>query len=79
MKRLVAGMALLLSFAVNAQEFPQRGPIEITCLFPAGSSADVSPNRSRWATTSATDRPRAAASRATPQPVTPPPMTRTSK
>ena len=41
MKRLVAGMALLLSFAVNAQEFPQRGPIEITCLFPAGSSADV--------------------------------------
>src|SRR5258708_25625157 len=21
--------------------FPQRGPLEITCLFPAGSSADV--------------------------------------
>ena len=30
-----------LSFAAVAQEFPQRGPIEITVLFPAGSSADV--------------------------------------
>jgi tripartite-type tricarboxylate transporter receptor subunit TctC len=26
---------------VNAQEFPQRAPIEITVLFPAGTSADV--------------------------------------
>lgn len=33
----------LLVFSANAQEpaFPQRGPIEITVLFPAGSSADV--------------------------------------
>src|ERR1041384_8545213 len=34
---------LLVSFATYAQEpeFPQKGPIEITVLFPAGSSADV--------------------------------------
>jgi tripartite-type tricarboxylate transporter receptor subunit TctC len=31
----------LLSFSVHAQEFPQRNPLEITVLFPAGSSADV--------------------------------------
>jgi tripartite-type tricarboxylate transporter receptor subunit TctC len=33
----------LAAFAVQAQEaaFPQRGPLEITVLFPAGSSADV--------------------------------------
>ena len=31
----------LFAFAVQAQDFPQRGPIEITVLFPAGSSADV--------------------------------------
>jgi tripartite-type tricarboxylate transporter receptor subunit TctC len=33
----------LLAFGVHAQEapFPQRGPLEITVLFPAGSSADV--------------------------------------
>jgi tripartite-type tricarboxylate transporter receptor subunit TctC len=33
----------LLPFALHAQEaaFPQRGPLEITVLFPAGSSADV--------------------------------------
>jgi tripartite-type tricarboxylate transporter receptor subunit TctC len=33
----------LLAFGAAAQDvpFPQRGPIEITCLFPAGSSADV--------------------------------------
>jgi tripartite-type tricarboxylate transporter receptor subunit TctC len=30
-----------LAFNVHSQEFPQRGPIEITVLFPAGSSADV--------------------------------------
>jgi putative tricarboxylic transport membrane protein len=32
-----------LAFATHGQEapFPQRGPIEITVLFPAGSSADV--------------------------------------
>ncbi len=32
-----------LAFSANAQEssFPQRGPIEMTVLFPAGSSADI--------------------------------------
>ena len=29
------------AFAVQAQDFPQKSPIEITVLFPAGSSADV--------------------------------------
>jgi tripartite-type tricarboxylate transporter receptor subunit TctC len=32
---------LLIPFCVHAQDFPNKGPIEITCLFPAGSSADV--------------------------------------
>jgi tripartite-type tricarboxylate transporter receptor subunit TctC len=34
---------LFASLTLNAQEapFPQRGPVEITVLFPAGSSADV--------------------------------------
>jgi tripartite-type tricarboxylate transporter receptor subunit TctC len=32
---------LAASFAANAQDFPQRAPLEITVLFPAGSSADV--------------------------------------
>jgi len=33
----------LAAFSANAQEtpYPQRGPLEITVLFPAGSSADV--------------------------------------
>jgi putative tricarboxylic transport membrane protein len=31
----------LLSFALDAQEFPRKGPLEITVLFPAGTSADV--------------------------------------
>jgi tripartite-type tricarboxylate transporter receptor subunit TctC len=31
----------LLSFALHAQEFPKKGPLEITVLFPAGTSADV--------------------------------------
>src|SRR5882724_11696739 len=31
----------LFSFTLHAQEFPQKGPLEITVLFPAGSSADV--------------------------------------
>ena len=35
---LVFGMFFL---SCEAQEFPQRSPIEITVLFPAGSSADV--------------------------------------
>src|SRR5687767_15243238 len=43
MKRTVVMLALLFGFAVFAQEppYPQRGPLEITVLFPAGSSADV--------------------------------------
>ena len=42
MKLLLVALAVL-SFSASAQEppFPQRGPIEITVLFPAGSSADV--------------------------------------
>jgi tripartite-type tricarboxylate transporter receptor subunit TctC len=39
MKKLL--VLLFLSFAANAQDFPQRNPLEITVLFPAGSSADV--------------------------------------
>ena len=42
--RTVLAIALLLGVITsNAQEppFPQRGPLEITVLFPAGSSADV--------------------------------------
>jgi tripartite-type tricarboxylate transporter receptor subunit TctC len=31
----------LLATSVNAQDFPQKNPLEITVLFPAGSSADV--------------------------------------
>ena len=34
-------LLLLLSFPAFAQEFPDKGPLEITVLFPAGSSADV--------------------------------------
>ena len=34
-------LVLLLVGSVHAQEFPHRGPLEITVLFPAGSSADV--------------------------------------
>ncbi len=34
-------LLLLLSLPAFAQEFPERGPIEMTVLFPAGSSADV--------------------------------------
>ena len=43
MKNIVVAIALLCCANVNAQEppFPQRGPLEITVLFPAGSSADV--------------------------------------
>ena len=32
---------VLFTTLVNAQEFPQRQPLEITVLFPAGTSADV--------------------------------------
>ena len=43
MKKLLAGLALIAASHVHAQEppFPQRGPLEITVLFPAGSSADI--------------------------------------
>ena len=34
-------LLLLLSFPALAQEFPDKGPLEMTVLFPAGSSADV--------------------------------------
>src|SRR5687767_15232122 len=36
-------LAAFMALAAQAQEapFPQRGPLEITVLFPAGSSADV--------------------------------------
>ncbi|MCD6040548.1 MAG: tripartite tricarboxylate transporter substrate binding protein, partial [Burkholderiales bacterium] len=42
MKRFLF-LALLLALPAHGQEppFPQRGPLEITVLFPAGSSADV--------------------------------------
>lgn len=42
MRWLLTALAFVVSVAI-AQEppFPQRGPIEITVLFPAGSSADV--------------------------------------
>ena len=43
MKTALAIAGALLTAAVQAQEpsFPTKGPIEITVLFPAGSSADV--------------------------------------
>jgi tripartite-type tricarboxylate transporter receptor subunit TctC len=34
-------LLMIFSLTTNAQEFPQRAPLEITVLFPAGSSADV--------------------------------------
>jgi tripartite-type tricarboxylate transporter receptor subunit TctC len=34
-------LLLLLVASVQAQEYPQRAPLEITVLFPAGTSADV--------------------------------------
>ncbi len=40
MKAVPLFLALAFSLA-RAEDFPQRGPVEITCLFPAGSSADV--------------------------------------
>ena len=43
MKKLAIAVLALLAAAVQAQDppFPQKGNIEITVLFPAGSSADV--------------------------------------
>src|SRR3989442_15236532 len=34
-------LLLLMVVTAQAQEYPQRAPLEITVLFPAGSSADV--------------------------------------
>src|SRR5262247_4873872 len=41
--RVLIFLCCWIAFAASAQEpsFPQRGPLEITVLFPAGSSADV--------------------------------------
>jgi tripartite-type tricarboxylate transporter receptor subunit TctC len=41
MRTFFVFLAMVLSIPSWAQDFPQRGPVEITCLFPAGSSADV--------------------------------------
>jgi tripartite-type tricarboxylate transporter receptor subunit TctC len=43
MRKIFAAIAFLSALNATAQEpaFPQRGPLEITVLFPAGSSADV--------------------------------------
>lgn len=43
MKEMLAALGFCAALTANAQEapFPQRGPLEITVLFPAGSSADV--------------------------------------
>jgi len=43
MKSLLMLACALVATTVHAQEpqFPQKGPVEITVLFPAGSSADV--------------------------------------
>jgi len=40
MKRLLIVLGFFVASA-DAQDFPQRSPLEITVLFPAGSSADV--------------------------------------
>src|SRR5262247_2878985 len=41
--RVLIFLCCWIAFAASAQEpsFPQRGPLEITVLFPAGTSADV--------------------------------------
>jgi tripartite-type tricarboxylate transporter receptor subunit TctC len=39
--RVLFAFLCIFSITTNAQEFPQRNPLEITVLFPAGSSADV--------------------------------------
>ena len=43
MKKLILMLGFFFAFNAHGQEppFPQRGPIEITVLFPAGTSADV--------------------------------------
>ena len=39
--RIWLSLFALAALPALAQDYPQRGPIEITVLFPAGSSADV--------------------------------------
>jgi tripartite-type tricarboxylate transporter receptor subunit TctC len=39
--KLFALIFAVVAFSAHAQEFPGRAPIEITVLFPAGTSADV--------------------------------------
>jgi putative tricarboxylic transport membrane protein len=39
--RFLALISAVVAFSVHAQEFPHRSPLEITVLFPAGTSADV--------------------------------------
>jgi tripartite-type tricarboxylate transporter receptor subunit TctC len=39
--RVLLCLLVIFSSTALGQDFPQKGPIEITCLFPAGSSADV--------------------------------------
>ena len=39
--RALFAFLCIFSVTTEAQEFPQRNPLEITVLFPAGSSADV--------------------------------------
>ena len=41
MRIFLAVIAFFISLGANGQDFPQKSPIEITVLFPAGSSADV--------------------------------------
>lgn len=43
MKKILAAAMLFGAVTASAQEppFPQKGPLEITVLFPAGSSADI--------------------------------------
>ena len=41
--RIAAALFACLALGAAADEpaFPQKKPVEITCIFPAGSSADV--------------------------------------
>src|SRR3954467_15946201 len=39
--RALFAFLCIFSITIEAQEFPQRNPLEITVLFPAGTSADV--------------------------------------
>lgn len=41
MRTFLLLLGIFLSYNGAAQDFPQKGPLEMTVLFPAGSSADV--------------------------------------